>query len=242
MTDKAIYFIKFGLCEAYLNDLVYNGNLFMNCAEYYRFCDKYLHIPAVGDELEGALFNGAIRKYSSNPLYCLYSVFQKDIVSIAGERYIAIQREAVERMCCMHKSFAVIEADSFINQLIAANLCNGNMRFVQVEYGVPSIELDAENLADITGNAVYIKRPKFSYQQEARICLGTHFGTVFSVRKVAGKDILFVDGKRYMGSLYSIGSIERFSAILSLDDVFKMKGLYYLPLSAVPFSKCFIGS
>ena len=45
MTEKAVYFIKFGISKEHLEDLVYKGELFMNCAEYYRFCDiHYLQI------------------------------------------------------------------------------------------------------------------------------------------------------------------------------------------------------
>lgn len=233
MTEKAVYFIKFGISKEHLEDLVYKGELFMNCAEYYRFCDIHYNDHIIGDKLEGALFNGTICKFYSNPLYCLYTVFPNDIVKYDGEEYIQLQSKAIKNIGETSNDFAVINADSFIDHLHNADLCNGNFRFGQVEYLVPSVELEARLLADIKGDAVYTKRPKYSYQQEARICLGTHYGTVFSVRKNDGKPKLFVDGKPYRGKVFSLGPIDDFLQILSLNEVIHEDNSYYLPVSKI---------
>lgn len=234
MTDKAVYFMKFNASDSHLDELVANGDLYMNCPQYYVFKKEHTHDPEIGDEYEGALL-GIMRKYSKNLMFCLYSVFPNDITNINGCEAIKIQSKVIETLAAERRSFAVIDVDSFCNRLMTMNKV---LTFGQVEYLYPSTELDYANLLDDTGKALLVKRPRFSYQQEARLILKEEFSGTFYVKGSEDNEedrVLMIDGKEYHGTVRSVGSMASFACVLSVDDLVKQDGAYYLPKEKICF-------
>lgn len=236
MTDKPVYYIKFNASKCHLDTLVSNGDLYMNCPQYYVFCHLYLKDPEIGDALEGAFLNGFIHKYSANLMFCLYSVFPWDVIRFQGYEAIKINNKAIELFTKKHKSFAVIDAERLRKHLKNVDHLIGDHTFGQVEYLEPSIELDTANLIDNSGKALLIKRPRFSYQQEARLILSETFGKSFCVAKqTEDAATLLIDGEEYHGAVRSIGSLAPFSCVLSTADMTMSDGAYFLKTEKICF-------
>lgn len=88
--NDIVYLLKFAPKEAYIEDLP-NGHLFMNAAGYYH------GLPGEqGDSLEASMAPGVcLYGYTCLPIYCMYTVREKDLVDNAVKIPIRIIREFV---------------------------------------------------------------------------------------------------------------------------------------------------
>lgn len=154
------YLLKFAPKEAYIDDLI-NGRLYMNAAGYYHA------LPGEqGDPLEASVAPGAyIYRYTSLPIYCMYTVRENDIVDNAVKIPIRMIRE----FGCANGWIGIVQYASFARLADRHIAEDGNIyAHGPISYGVPGPKLIREIFESIPHNLV-IKTPKYAYQKEYRI-------------------------------------------------------------------------
>lgn len=158
--DGIIYLLKFAPQEAYIDDLM-NGRLYMNAAGYYH------GLPGEqGDPLEASLACGmGIYAHWLLPIYCMYTVWESDIVDNA----VVITKRMVEEFRCSDGWIGIVRYDRF-ERLLNRKFDSGDGVSLHgpVFYGAPSPSVTTEAFQGIPDNLV-IKTPKFAYQREYRI-------------------------------------------------------------------------
>ena len=151
--DGIIYLLKFAPQEAYIDDLM-NGRLYMNAAGYYH------GLPGEqGDPLEASLACGmGIYAHWLLPIYCMYTVWESDIVDNA----VVITKRMVEEFRCSDGWIGIVRYDRF-ERLLNRKFDSGDGVSLHgpVFYGAPSPSVTAEAFQGIPDNLV-IKTPKFA--------------------------------------------------------------------------------
>lgn len=154
------YLLKFVLKGAYVDDLI-NGRLYMNAAGYYH------GLPGEqGDPLEASIAPGVcLYRYTSLPIYCMYTVRENDIVDNA----VKIPMRMIQEFGCADGRIGIVQYDGFACLADRHTADDGSIyAHGPISYGVPGPKLIREIFEGIPHNLV-IKTPKYAYQQEYRI-------------------------------------------------------------------------
>lgn len=158
--DDIEYLLKFAPREAYVDDLI-NGRLYMNAAGYYH------GLPGEqGDPLEASIAPGVcLYRYTSLPIYCMYTVRENDIVDNA----VKIPMRMIQEFGCADGRIGIVQYDGFACLADRHTADDGSIyAHGPISYGVPGPKLIREIFEGIPHNLV-IKTPKYAYQQEYRI-------------------------------------------------------------------------
>lgn len=154
------YLLKFAPKEAYIDDLI-NGHLYMNAAGYYH------GLPGEQDDpLEASMAPGVcLYRYTSLPIYCMYTVRENDIVDNA----VKIPMRMIQEFGCADGWIGIVQYDSFA-YLADRHTADGGSIYAHgsISYGIPGPKLIREIFEGIPHNLV-IKTPKYAYQKEYRI-------------------------------------------------------------------------
>ena len=154
------YLLKFVLKGAYIDDLI-SGHLYMNAAGYYH------GLPGEqGDPLEASMAPGArLYRYTSLPIYCMYTVRENDIVDNA----VKIPIRMIQEFGCADGWIGIVQYASFARLADRHIAENGSIyAHGPISYGVPGPKLTREIFEGIPHNLV-IKTPTYAYQKEYRI-------------------------------------------------------------------------
>lgn len=160
LKDGIAYLLKFAPKEAYIDDLI-SGHLYMNAAGYYH------GLPGEqGDPLEASMAPGAcLYRYTSLPIYCMYTVRENDIV----DNVVKIPKRMIKEFGCADGWIGIVQYDSFARLADTQIADDGNIHaHGPISYGVPGPKLIREIFEGIPHNLV-IKTPKHAYQKEYRI-------------------------------------------------------------------------
>lgn len=200
----AKYFFKFFEKKEYARQLINDGCIYMNTADYFRKletkenCGRY-------DNNEGILISendnarlswaddngrmveiGTITSMGFAPnycIYCLYTAFIEDIKIIDTKDSITIDNRIIKEF---GQYVVMIKAQEFINRV------NDQIKKFEFELGEDLIrrigykfdlveykELSLEEKANFLTNGrdrMFIKDPQFAYQKETRLCLAASKG------------------------------------------------------------------
>lgn len=160
LKDNIAYLLKFAPKEAYIEDLL-NGHLYMNAAGYYH------GLPGEqGDPLEASMAPGVcLYRYTSLPIYCMYTVRENDIVN----NTVKIPKRMIKELGCADGWISIVQYDSFAC-LADRRIADDGSIYAHgpISYGVPRPKQIREIFEGIPYNLV-IKTPKYAYQQEYRI-------------------------------------------------------------------------
>lgn len=158
--DGIAYLLKFAPKVAYIEDLL-NGHLYMNAAGCYH------GLPGEqGDPLEASMAPGAcLYRYTSLPIYCMYTVRENDIVN----NTVKIPKHMIQEFGCEDGWIGIVQYDSFVRLADRHTTGDGSIyAHGPISYGVPGPKLIREIFEGIPHNLV-IKTPKYAYQKEYRI-------------------------------------------------------------------------
>lgn len=158
--NNIAYLLKFASKEVYIDDLL-NGHLYMNAAGYYH------GLPGEqGDPLEASMAPGAcLYRYTSLPIYCMYTVRENDIV----DNTVKIPIRMIQEFGCADGWIGIVRYDSFA-RLADSHIADGGSIYAHgaISYGVPGPKLIGEMLQGTACNLL-IKTPKYAYQREYRV-------------------------------------------------------------------------
>ena len=133
----------------------------MNAAGYYH------GLPGEqGDPLEASMAPGVcLYRYTSLPIYCMYTVRENDIVDNA----VKIPMRMIQEFGCADGRIGIVQYDGFACLADRHTADDGSIyAHGPISYGVPGPKLIREIFEGIPHNLV-IKTPKYAYQQEYRI-------------------------------------------------------------------------
>jgi len=159
------YLIKFqGNTRTYAENLISQGQLFMQSAETYINIEKETGVRGQGDIREGLIFD-FLRLGIDLPIYCMYGVYWHQI----EENTIIIDKRVVQDFCPEGGYITLIETMPFINQF--KTHCTYTYDIGMVMYGKKSVARDKQLLEKMT-SALHYKSEVLKYQQEFRIVVG----------------------------------------------------------------------
>lgn len=160
LKDGIACLLKFAPREAYIDDLI-NGHLYMNAAGYYH------GLPGEqGDSLEASMAPGVcLYGYTCLPIYCMYTVREKDLVDNA----VKIPMRMIREFGCADGWIGIVQYDNFVC-LADRHTADGGSIYAHgpISYGVPGPKLICEIFKGIPYNLV-TKTPRYAYQREHRI-------------------------------------------------------------------------
>ena len=160
LKDGIAYLLKFAPKEAYIDNLI-TGRLYMNAAGYYH------GLPGEqGDPLEASMAPGVcLYRYTSLPIYCMYTVRENDIVDNA----VKIPIRMIQEFGCADGWIGIVQYDCFARLADRQTSDDGSIyAHGPISYGVPGPKLIREIFEGIPHNLV-IKTPRYVYQKEYRI-------------------------------------------------------------------------
>ena len=186
MSKKIEYLIKFIKEEKYIDGLIENGELCMRPLGYFAELENRTGDISRGDIREGLLFD-SVRVCSKFPIYCMYAVFETDLV----EDGILIRKRAVQELDDVNGDhcFALIKSDDFHNQLRSEHFNGIRMDGRLVTYGTLTRESQAEIFTGDHYLAAFVKRTFFEYQQEYRLIVHYNMGSSDDGNYIHEKDI-----------------------------------------------------
>lgn len=158
--NDIVYLLKFAPRDAYIDDLI-NDHLYMNAAGYYH------GLPGEqGDPLEASMAPGVcLYGYTCLPIYCMYTVREKDII----DNTVKIPIRMIQEFGCADRRIGIVQYDSFARLADRHTADDGSIyAHGPVSYGVPRPKLIREIFEGIPHNLV-IKTPKYAYQREYQI-------------------------------------------------------------------------
>lgn len=136
LKDGIAYLLKFAPKEAYIEDLL-NGRLYMNAAGYYH------GLPGEqGDPLEASMAPGVcLYRYTSLPIYCMYTVRENDIVN----NTVKIPKRMIQEFGCEDGWIGIVQYASFA-RLADRHIAEGGSIYAHgpISYGVPGPKLIRE--------------------------------------------------------------------------------------------------
>ena len=106
--NDIVYLLQFAPREAYINDLI-NGRHYMNAAGYYH------GLPGEqGDPLEASMAPGVcLYGYTCLPIYCMYTVREKDII----DNTVKIPIRMIQEFGCADRRIGIVQYASFARLL-----------------------------------------------------------------------------------------------------------------------------
>lgn len=127
--DDIEYLLKFAPREAYVDDLI-NGRLYMNAAGYYH------GLPGEqGDPLEASMAPGVcLYRYTSLPIYCMYTVRENDIVN----NTVKIPKRMIQEFGCEDGWIGIVQYGRFARLADRHTTDDGSIyAHGPISYGVP---------------------------------------------------------------------------------------------------------
>ncbi len=156
------YLIKFVSCEEYAQKLI-NGEMFMRPASYYHKLGV-----GQGDPSEAGVLDGLAMYMNLNlPIYCLYCVYDDDI--LGGN--IIISKRIIEDFKCEDGFLVLLEYEEFEKRLSTVKTNGYQLDAGRVGYAYKKFDGLVDMLNDKSGKSLFIKNPYFSYQKEFRIVI-----------------------------------------------------------------------
>lgn len=156
------YLIKFVSCEEHAQMLI-DGEMFMRPASYYHHLET-----GQGDPSEAGVLDGiGIYMNSNIPIFCMYCVFDNDII----DGKILISKRVIEDFKCEDGFLVLLEYEEFEKRLLTVKTNGYQLDAGRVGYAYKKFDGLADMLNDKSGKSLFIKNPYFSYQKEFRIVI-----------------------------------------------------------------------
>lgn len=156
------YLIKFVGCEEHAQMLI-DGEMFMRPASYYHHLET-----GQGDPSEAGVLDGiGIYMNSNIPIFCMYCVFDNDII----DGKILISKRVIEDFKCEDGFLVLLEYEEFEKRLSTVKTNGYQLDAGRVGYAYKKFDGLADMLNDKSGKSLFIKNPYFSYQKEFRIVI-----------------------------------------------------------------------
>lgn len=224
------YLIKYIPEFEYADALYNNGELFMRSADYFRQLEIQNKDVVSGDIREGIVFDSVFVGLNY-PIYCMYSVFEDDVIDIGGIKHIIINLEFVKNFVEKKKGYFVIsEYGNFVKRLHPENFNGYGIKYGLVSYGTASKELNRDMLTKGNGGSLFIKSSNYEYQNEFRILLFKNLEKKLIMDNELNETILL----GYNENIEHIGSLKEFSEI---HDTANIKYIpeygYCLPIGGI---------
>lgn len=219
------YLMKFSCNEAYSDDLI-KGKLYMNAAGYYH------HLEAgQGDPCEGNLYgNSAFYQNLSNPIYCMYTVYDSDIHSDG----IHIPDRIIMDFCGSDGWLVLIPYQQFIAALLQSkNAFEGcAYRFGEVTYKTLLFGDTKYFISSGKVDNLFFKHPYFYYQHEFRIAVGASLPCRYGKMELDGQMVKCIDHSQpYESKIFNIGSLEKIAKKIRIADLQHCDGYYLLSIN-----------
>lgn len=228
-TERIKFFIKFNLTDEYADSLINSGEIYTNCAKYYIYQKEYKNKDGVGDDKEGLLF-GVIRTNMHLPLYCMYGVRDKNVISCNGKCYVKINKLMIDHFASDKKinntSFVVINSEGLVKATKRFQDMH-NLRFDEIRYTNLSIHEQKKLINDKTAERLIFKTPEFSYQQEVRLVIDDPFSTLHVTKD---KRLCYFENDEfyeYKGKIYQLGNLQEYAMKLNVKDLIKIDETHY---------------
>lgn len=156
------YLINFVSCEEHAQMLI-DGEMFMRPASYYHHLET-----GQGDPSEAGVLDGiGIYMNSNIPIFCMYCVFDNDII----DGKILISKRVIEDFKCEDGFLVLLEYEEFEKRLSTVKTNGYQLDAGRVGYAYKKFDGLADMLNDKSGKSLFIKNPYFSYQKEFRIVI-----------------------------------------------------------------------
>ena len=208
-----IFLLKMGLTEEFADTIVKENKIYTNSVKYYTYIEENELNKGVLDEREGLLLN-CIHKFSDDPIFCLYSINDCDIVKIEDETYISINKQFYINFSKNKEWCVVIKGKPFIDKCIQ-NFKGVGYRLGPVLYGFLNYYQQSSLIVDKNRDSIYIKRPEFAYQNEYRLYIQDSFDETYYNRET--KKLYYKDKTEYKGKKYKIDDLGTISNKIKLD-------------------------
>ena len=198
----------------------------MNAAGYYH------HLEAgQGDPCEGNLYgNSALYQNLSNPIYCMYTVYDSDIHSDG----IHIPDRIIMDFCGSDGWLVLIPYQQFIAALLQSeNAFEGcDYRFREVTYKTLLFEDTKYLISSGKMDNLFFKHPCFHYQHEFRIAVVASLPCRYGKMELDGQMVKCIDHSQpYESKIFNIGSLEKIAKKIRIADLQHCDGYYLLSIN-----------
>lgn len=214
------FLVKFIEEENYVDNLINHGELFLRPLGHFAKLEKDSSDEVRGDEREGLLLN-SIRIGSNYPIYCMYSIFESDVLPDG----LLIKKRAVENFLSKGTGyFAIIDYNNFISSLKVEDFDGYAINTDIVKYGSIDWEFQKSLLISNSQLVAFVKRSDYSYQQEFRLVVQKRLPIIKDIqmtekyKKIHGKDFPDVI-YTYSNYIVKIGSLQNFAKKYSVNDL-----------------------
>ncbi len=209
------YLIKYIPELEYAEALLSKGELFMRSADHFRRLEIQDKDVVSGDVREGIVFDSVFVGLSY-PIYCMYSVFEENVIDIDDIKHVMINTEFVEKFINPQKGFIVIsEYVSFSSKLHPENFNGYKVKYGLVTYGAASKELNAAILREGNGDSLFIKGSNYEYQNEFRVLLFKNLDKKTTIDDKSNETIML----GYKEHIEHLGSLKEFSKIYDTANI-----------------------
>jgi len=228
--DKEIKFlIKFIPEETYVDSLIDNGELFMRPLGYYAELEKQSNDKTRGDRREELLLD-CIRVCANYPIYCMYSVFNDDVIPEG----ILINKRAIQEFFPDGTGhFAIINYEDFISNLNSEYFDGHAAMADLVNYGSVVWKVQQQLLTTDPQRAAFIKGSNYSYQQEFRLIVSKKLSmikdeiAIEDYKKIHGVNFPH-DFQKYSDYAARVGNLQSYAKKYSIKDLFEYDYEYFI--------------
>jgi len=223
------FLVKFIEEEDYVDSLINHGELFLRPLGHFAKLEKDSSDEVRGDEREGLLLN-SIRIGSNHPIYCMYSIFESDVLPDG----LLIKKRAVENFLSKETGyFAVIDYNNFISSLKAKDFDGYAINADIVKYGSIDWEFQKELFLSNRQLVAFVKRSDYSYQQEFRLVVQKSLPMIKDVQMTKKYKKIHGDNfpheiHNYSSYIVKIGSLQSFAKKYSINDLQDYDEKYFL--------------
>lgn len=226
---KIKYLIKFIPEEEFIDRLIDKGELYMRPLGHFAELEEQQGDSVRGDIREGLLLDCA-RICAQSPIYCMYAVFDNDVVSDG----VLINKRAVQGFFSEGAGyFALINYSDFISQPKADHFDGCAATFNIVSYGSIDREIQKQWLVEAPQQAVFVKQEGFSYQQEFRLIINKNM-TIIKDEKII-EEYKTIHGEYFSHDFYTydkyvkeIGSLEYCAKKYCTEDLCDYDDAYFI--------------
>ena len=206
-------------------DLLYDGTLYMNAANYYAELERISGTRGIGDIREAAIsYSKQIQKCPSLYIYCMFAVFDNNII----DNKIKISNEIIKNFECIKGYAVVIEYDKFEKALDKLDSKYSYCRGL-VDYKTITEKDTIKFLTSNNNDHLFIKHPVFTPQQEYRIVVEENAKREKIEKIYDGINCVFLG--EYKPKCFKImEGLKEFTKIYSLETTIKDNEFTYLEL------------
>lgn len=218
--EKPAYLAKFFNDIQYAQRLLSLGELYMRPAQYYIQLEQRGKNGNQGDRFEGACSHTlGISKGVNHPIYCMMQIMPQELsIDRQGRTYFSISSLVCEGFFSNQEAgvVVVIPYSDFVSRITPTTVGGRYCRHRSVIYGnINSLESAKMLFVDDRMSSLFIKRPKFSYQREYRICISEDLP--ISEEEINNSHLTI-----YLGDFSTSAHLIHYSQFEAFDDGFHL--------------------